>query len=448
MIRTQDDRDVYRQRFAEVERLAAADGSAWFAPRRRQALARFETLGWPAPRQEAWRHFDVAPLRRTPFHYVHDPERLRLGREALSRFQVHCLPGAQLVLVDGYYEPALSSARALPARVEVGDLATALQSRRALLEQHLGAYASGDSQPFVALNTALLHDGAFVHVPAGIAVRDPIHVLYISSGAKGPTVSHPRTIVILEAGAELTLVEDFVSIGDAAHFTNPVTELVLEQGAVLDYYKLQRENKQAFHAGAIEVHQARDSELNSTSIAFGGSRTRNALRCVLDGEGASCVLDGLNVIGGTQLVDDHTDIVHARPHGTSHELYKTILDGHAEGVFNGTVFVAKDAQKTSSRQVNRNLVLSKDALMNTKPELQIYADDVKCSHGAAVGELDENALFYLQTRGLDKKTARRILTYAFANEVLDHIRLEPLRKTVESELFSFIPVGPGPEDPC
>jgi len=441
-------RDAFVARFAEIERLAAANGSSWFEPRRREAMARFEALGWPTPRQEAWRYFDLAPLRRTTFRYIHDAERARVGHETLAQFQVHCLPGAQLVLVDGYFEPALSTARALPSGVWARDLASALGPRRALLEGHLARHASFESHPFVALNTALLHDGAVVHVPRDVVVRDPIHVLCLSTGSRGPTVSHPRTIVILERNAQLTLVEDYVSLGTEAHFTNPVTEIVLGEGAALDYYKLQREGKSAFHVGAIEVQQGRGSNFQSTSIAFGGSRTRNDLRCLLDGEGSSCVLNGLNVIGDSQLVDDHTSIVHARPHCTSLELYKSILDGAAEGVFNGAVFVDKEAQKTSSRQVNRNLVLSKEALMNTKPELQIYADDVKCSHGATVGELEEDALFYLRARGIDTKTARRILTYAFANDVLERIRLEPLRKTVESELFYFIPVGQEDKLPC
>ena len=448
MIERTTDRDVFQARFAAIERLALMNGSAWFEPRRRAAMERFEALGWPSPRLEAWRYFDLAPLRSTTFRYVRDPERARLGRDALARYQVHCLPGAQIVLVDGYFEPALSTVRALPRGVEAGDLASAMSRRRAVLEPHLARHAAFDMHAFVALNTALLHDGAFVHVPRGAAVNDPVHVLWLSTGARGPTVSHPRTFVVLEEGAQLTLVEDFVSLGEEAHFTNPVTEVVLGAGASCDYYKLQRESRHAFHVGAVEVHQERDSSFQSTSITFGGGRTRNDLRCILDGEGASCVLNGLNVIADSQLVDDHTAIVHARPHGTSQETYKSILDGKAEGVFNGAVFVAKGAQKTSSRQVNRNLVLSKDALMNTKPELQIHADDVKCSHGATVGELDEDALFYLRTRGIDAKTARRILTYAFANDVLERIRLEPLRKTVESDLFHFIPVGQESRLPC
>ncbi len=448
MLGTSEALDAITARFAAIEHLTAANGSSWFEPRRRQAMERFVALGWPTPRQEAWRYFDLTPLRRTTFHYVRDTERSRIGHEALAPFQVHCLPGAQLVFVDGYFEPALSTARNVPAGVVAGDLASALGARRPLLEAHLAQHAAFESQPFVALNTALLHDGACVVLPRGVAMRDPIHLLWLSTASQGPIVSHPRTILILEPQAELTLVEDYVSLGTESHFTNPVTEIVLGDGAVLDYYKLQRESRSAYHVGAIEVHQSRDSSFHSTSIAFGGSRTRNDLRCLLDGEGASCRLHGLNVIADAQLVDDHTSIVHARPHCTSHEIYKTILDGAAQGVFNGAVFVAKDAQKTNSRQENRNLVLSKEALMNTKPELQIHADDVKCSHGATVGELEADALFYLRARGIDTKTARRILTYAFANDVLERIRLEPLRKTVESDLFHFIPVGQEADAPC
>ncbi len=442
------DAAAYRGRHEELERQSTANGSGWLAPLRKQAFEVFESQGFPSTRVEDWKYFNLAPLRKTTFHHVHDRERVSLRRETLAGFEVHCLPGAQLVFVDGYFEPTLSTTRVLPDGIELGDLATAIQAKRAFLEKHLGEHARIDADPLVALNTAMLHDGAFVHVGRGVQVPDPIHLLFVSTGTKGATASHPRTIVVLEEGAALNLVEDYVSTTDATYFTNPVTEVILESGAVLDYSKLERESKNAFHVSATHVFQARDSSFESTSISFGGKSVRNDLFVRLAGPGASCVLNGLNVIGDHQLVDDHTTIRHEQPHCTSQELYKSILDGHAEGVFNGAIYVAQDAQKTSSRQTNRNLVLSKHALMNTKPQLEIYADDVKCSHGATVGELDEEALFYLRARGIDQETSRRILTYAFANDVLTRIRQEPLRKTVESELFSFIPVGMSDKRPC
>ena len=438
----------YRLRHEELERQSAANGSDWLAPLRKQAFQRFTALGFPSTRDEDWKYFNLAPLRKTQFHHVHDRERVSLRRETLSGFEVHCLPGAQLVFVDGYFEPTLSSTRVLPEGIELGDLATAIQAKRDFLQQHLGNHAHIDADPLVALNTAMLHDGAFVHVARGVQVPDPIHLLFVSTGTKGATVSHPRTVIVLEEGASLHLVEDYVSTTDASYFTNPVTEIVLEAGSVLDYSKLERESKNAFHVAATHVRQLRDSSFESTSISFGGKSVRNDVRVTLDGEGASCVLNGLNVIGDHQLVDDHTTIRHEKPHGTSQELYKSILDGHAEGVFNGAIYVAQDAQKTNSRQTNRNLILSQHALMNTKPQLEIHADDVKCSHGATVGELEEDAMFYLRSRGIDHDTSRRILTYAFANDVLSRIRQEPVRKTVESELFSFIPVGMNDRRPC
>jgi len=448
MIRTPEALEGYQARHAELARQARADGSAWLEPLRRAAMERFVALGFPEPRQEEWRYFDVSSLRQRQYRHVREAERIRPTREMVDRACVHCLPGTQLVFVDGHYEPSLSAVRVNGNGIEVGDLATALQTRRELLEPHLGRHAGFADQPFVALNTALVHDGAFVHVARGRAVREPIHLLFLSTGTHGASVSHPRTVVILDESAQVTLIEDYSSTAEVEHFTNPVTEIFLGENAGCDYYKLERESKKAIHVAAIQVVQDRDSRFESTSIAFGGHRVRNDFRCVLDGEGASCVIEGLNVIGDAQLVDDHTWIHHRQPRGTSQELYKSILDGQAEGVFNGSIYVAAGAQKTNSRQVNRNLVLSKQALMNTKPQLEIYADDVKCSHGATVGELDADAQYYLRARGIDAGTARRILTYAFAQEVLDHMRLLPLRKTVESELFSFIAFGPGGARPA
>ena len=439
---------AYRSRHADLERQSSANGSAWLAPLRRAAFEQFEADGLPSTRLEDWKYFSLAPLRKLALQYVTERERVSLRRETLAGFEVHCLPGAQLVFVDGYFEPTLSTRRTLPEGIELGDLAAAIQAAPEYLARHLGKHASCDRNPFVALNTAMLHDGATVHVARGVRVPDPIHLLFVSTGATGTTVSHPRTVVVLEAGASLSLVEDYVSTTDATYFTNPVTEIVLGPGAVLDHYKLERESKNAFHVSATHVRQATDSSFTSTSIAFGGLRVRNDLRVMLEEPGASCSLHGLSVIGDHQLVDDHTTIVHVAPHCTSQELYKSILDGHAEGVFSGAIVVEAGAQKTSSRQTNRNLVLSQHALMNTKPQLEIHADDVKCSHGATIGELDEDALFYLRTRGIDHDTARRILTYAFANEVLERIRQVPLRKTVESALFSFIPVGMADNRPC
>ncbi|MFQ5600974.1 MAG: Fe-S cluster assembly protein SufD [Candidatus Krumholzibacteriia bacterium] len=448
MTQVTDGTGLYLSRFAELEKRSASDGSAWLAPVREEAMSRFARMGFPSMRLESWKYFNAGPIRRTAFKHVLERDRVTLKAERLRPFQVHCLPCALLVFVDGYYEPVLSSMQTLPDGVVVGDLATALKAHPAVLERHLARHAAFDTHPFVALNTALLHDGAFVRVPKGRVVQEPIHLLFVSTGMGGPTVSHPRTIVVVEDGAQLTLIEDYVSLDEATYFTNPVTEVILEEGAVLDFYKLERESKQAFHVGAMQVHQSRNSSFSSTSIALGGHLVRNDVHAVLDGEGASCTLNGLNILGDRQLVDDHTCIMHAKPHGTSQELYKSILDGHAEGVFNGEIYVAQDAQKTSSQQTNKSLVLSKHALMNTKPQLKIYADDVKCSHGAAIGELEKDALFYLRARGIDYETSRRILTYAFASDVVERIRLEPLRKTVESLLLSFIPRGTDAKEPC
>jgi Fe-S cluster assembly protein SufD len=378
--------------------------------------------------------------------------------------------------VNGLYQPALSTVDTLPRGVKVGSLAAALDTDFERVETHLARCARFEDHAFVALNTALMEDGAFVHIPRGVVVEEPIHLLFIGTAGADPMVSHPRNLIVAEENSQATVIESYVggqvfgcsgvqvfgSDKDAPafdvagpehlntrtpehpipYFTNAVTEIIAAENAVLDHYKVQRESEAAFHVATLQVQQGRSSNFTSHSISVGGALVRNDIRVVLDGPGGEATLNGLYIVNGRQHVDHHTVIDHAKPHCNSHELYKGILDGHATAVFNGKIYVRPDAQKTDAKQTNQNLLLSRDAVIDTKPQLEIFADDVRCTHGATVGRLDEDALFYLRSRGIGLAEARSLLTYAFASDVLARIKVEPLRTQLEELLFARLSKSP------
>jgi Fe-S cluster assembly protein SufD len=413
---------------------------AWLADRRQAAFQTFAATGFPTTRLEDWKYTNVAPIARQPFHRAAaTPD--TVGSEAIAPFGFGEPGWCQLVFVDGQYAPALSACAALPAGVRVASLAESCAAEAALVEPHLGRYADDAASGFTALNTAFLHDGAFVYVPNGRLVEEPIHLLFVSTARDPLAATHPRVLVVLGRATAATVVESYVSLGAGAHLTNAVSELVLGEGASLAHYKVLRESMAAYHIGTTEVYQPRDSVLVSFSIAMGARLARNGLNVLLDAEGTDCTLNGLYLVDGDRHVDNHTAVDHAKPHGTSRELYKGILDGKARGVFNGKVVVRPNAQKTDAQQTNRNILLSEDATIDTKPELQIFADDVKCAHGAAVGQLDPQAVFYLRSRGLSPEAARRLLTYGFASDITSQIKIEPLRAQLDALLLATVEAG-------
>jgi Fe-S cluster assembly protein SufD len=313
---------------------------------------------------------------------------------------------------------------------------------------HLAQLANQEEHPFTALNTAFLHDGVFLYLPRGRVVEEPIVLQFVASSAAEASFHAPRVLVVAEANSQARLVEDYVGQGQAAYFTNAVTELQAGEGAILDHYLLQRERPNGFHVGHLQVRLERSSRLTAHSLDFGGQLVRHEVHVALAGEGGECTLNGLYLAGGQQLIDNHTRIDHARAHCTSHQLYKGILDGQARGVFSGKIQVHQDAQKTDARQTNQTLLLSNEALINTKPQLEIYADDVKCTHGATVGQLDTESLFYLRSRGLGEPEARRLLVFAFANDIIGRVEIEALRSRLESDLLanqSLAPQAGAPE---
>jgi Fe-S cluster assembly protein SufD len=384
----------------------------WLQRLRDQAFERFTELGFPTTHDEEWRFTNVAPIAKAAFQPAQRPDFWGANLESF--------PATQFVFVNGYYVPEMSS-QTLPAGVTRKEISAA--------EQHLGRYASFERHPFVALNTAFIEEGAFMEVARGAIVSQPIHLVYLFTG-ESQAISHPRNLVLIGSQAQVTVVESFAGIGSHKYFTNAVTEIVAGESAIVDHYKVQQEAAQAFHIASMHVQLARDANFTSHSISLGGALVRNDITGILS-EGTECTMNGFYHVTGTQHVDNHTTIDHAKPHGTSHELYKGILDGKATAVFNGKILVRKDAQKTDAKQTNKNLVLSEDAAINTKPELQIWADDVRCTHGATIGQIDQESVFYLQSRGIGRDEARSILTLAFARDILDRIKIEPLREQLE-----------------
>jgi Fe-S cluster assembly protein SufD len=394
---------------------------------RSEAARRFAERGFPTPREEEWRFTNVAPIAKLNFAPAEDAGR-GLDDELRAELERLGWGGLRLVFVDGRYVPELSSAR-LPLGIVAGPLAGA----NGTAARHLARYAAYQEHPFVAWNTASFRDGAFLEVAPGTALEEPVELVYLSTRAEWPVVSHPRSLVVAGRASQLTLVEVYAGCG-ADYLSNAVTEIVAAEGAVVDHYKLELEDTAAFHVGTVQVQAARDVNLSTCAVSLGGKLVRNEVNTVL-GQGSSATLNGLYVISGTQHVDNRTVVDHAEPNGTSFELYKGILDGRASGVFNGKIIVRQPAQKTDAKQTNKNLILSKEAVINTKPELRIFADDVRCTHGATIGQIDREAVFYLTSRGIGEGDAREMLTLAFARDILDRIRLEPLRSWLDARLW-------------
>jgi Fe-S cluster assembly protein SufD len=396
---------------------------AWLNERRGAALERANALSVPTTRDEEWRFTDLTQLTRLQLRAPGAPA--ELGPEAILPYIV-AEAGARIVFVDGVFVSQLSTTPSASPGVRVGALAAALKTDGGRLEPYLARLASFEQNVFVALNTAHLRDGAAVVISKGEVCEKPVHVLHIATQA-GAAV-YPRCVVIAEAGAECTLIEEYEATSEDAYLTNAVTEIALAPGARLRHIKLQRESGRAFHIATCAVAVSKDASYTSHTVSLGARLSRYDLSVALNGEGAFAQMDGLALISGRQLADTHTLIDHSQPNGRSVQLHKTIVGGAAHAVFNGKIFVRPGAQLTDSSQQSRNLLLSDKATVDTKPQLEIFADDVKCAHGATVGQLDAEQLFYLRSRGLPDTVARNLLTYAFGASVIERI---PVRSLVE-----------------
>jgi Fe-S cluster assembly protein SufD len=431
--------EAYR---ADFQRQSAAP--EWLQSLRAHGMARFESLGFPTTKNEDWHFTSVAPIAERTFRAAMTSKAGvssegstagMVARADLQRFTFDQPAWHSLVFVNGEFSENLSSFAGLGGKVRVNSLSNAIRSGVGRPERHLGKIAAFDKHAFTALNTAFIRDGAFIELQPDAVVDQPIHLIFVSEG-QGESISHPRNLIVAAQNSRATIIESYICIRDTPYFTNAVTEISLGEGARVDHYKIQRESEKSFHVGTTQIRQARDSQLHSFSFAVGGSLARTNIYTTLDGNAATCTLNGLYLADGAQHIDNQTSIEHIAPNCPSHEIYKGILDGRSHGVFNGKVYVHPEAQKTDGKQSNNNLLLSPTARVDTKPQLEIFADDVKCTHGATVGRLDELAMFYLNSRGIGPETARTLLTYAFAADVLETIELEAMKTGLEKMVLA------------
>ena len=428
---------------AASESLAAfappAGEPGWLAEARRAALGTFRQGGLPTTRQEAWRFTSLAPLAGLTLARPAEGD-AGLDVKALLR-RAGPLDGPRLVFVNGRLRADLTRLEGLPPGATLLPLSEAIRRLPELVRPHLGRLAGPGAGALAALSGALFEDGAFLHLPRGAAVAPPIRLLHLGGSAGGAVAGFPRLLVLAEAGSLCTVVEHHLGIDGAPYLTVPLAEIVLASGARVDHYRFQEEGDGAFHLGAIHVEQGAGSRFLSHALALGARLSRGEVHARLVGEGGECHLSGLYLADGDRLADNLSVVDHAAPRCTTSETFKGILDGRGRGVFTGLVRVHQDAQKTQARQMNSNLLLSDDATADTRPQLEILADDVKCSHGGTVGRLDETSLFYLRSRGLDEAAARSLLIYAFAAEMVEQVRPEPLRERARALVAARLPGG-------
>jgi Fe-S cluster assembly protein SufD len=402
----------------------------WLGQARDSAMAQFERLGFPTTKIEQWRFTSVAPIAERTFV---------LAKDGVAKPHTAALsaPIAHAVCVNGKFVPQLSDLGKLPKGVQLLSLEAAIASHPALIEPYLAKLSLTETNSFTSLNTAFLRDGVVLLIPAHAVVEQPIEITFASASEGTGSVSHPRLLIVAGEASQATVFERYVGTGAA--FTNAVGEIWLGANAVVDHYKLQEEPAETFHLASLFLHCARSATFSSHSLTFGGRIARNDVVATLDGEGIDCTLNGLYVGRGMQLIDNHTTIDHAMPHCGSHEIYKGILGDQSRAVFNGKIIVRPDAQKTDAKQTNKALLLSDEANINSKPELEIFANDVKCTHGAAIGQLDDAAMFYLRSRGLGVTESRAMLVHAFAGDILNRVKIAPVREYLEGILTARLP---------
>lgn len=444
MIGVGADRETQAAPFARLQKETAAGAPTWLDPIRSQALDTFAGMGFPTTGDEEWRRTSVAALAGSTWGLGTASAPARADGETLRRLAFTPASGPLLAFINGRFAAGLSRVASLPRGVTLRCLPDAIASSRGMVEPHLSRHAAWQQHPFIALNTALIQDGVFLHVAEGCEFNDPIHLVFLAeehggAGQNQTLLVSPRILVVAEKDSRISLVETYAGEGEHRYLTNTVTEFVLAENASIEHCKLVREADDSFHVATQQALLAKNARLTSHSISLGGSLIRNESNVILGAEGAECTLNGLYMASGRQLIDNHTVIDHARPRCASRELYKGVLDGQSRGVFNGKVIVRPHASKTDSRQTNRNLLLSDSALVDTKPELQILNNDVKCSHAATIGQLDETAIFYLRSRGLGQEAARSLLIHAFMSDIIGRVQAPSVREGLEGLMLSRLP---------
>jgi Fe-S cluster assembly protein SufD len=440
LIATTEKLQLWIEQFERFHRESGTPG--WLRRLQQEAFARFCELGFPTFKDEDWRFTSVQPIANTAFQ-------LALGLPASYEFNLELLEGlaCRLVFVNGRFAPELSETGNLPKGAVATGLKAAIERDGAYIQSHLARYEDFQADSFTALNTAFIADGAFVRLPRGTVLEQPIYVLYVSTGSDHPQMVHPRNLIVCEEDSQASIVEDYVSVGAADagvhNLSNVVTELLVGDNGVVSHYMVEREERDAFNISTLRIQQGRSASVASHSFLLGGGLVRNNVHPVLAGEGGECLINGLFIGIGRQHLDNYMKVEHQAPHCGSRQFYNGILDEHARGVFHGRIIVHKDAQKTDAKQTNRNLLLSDTAQIDTKPQLEIYADDVKCTHGATIGQIDETALFYLRSRGLPEAEAHALLLYAFAHENLGRVKAGVVRTWLEGLVNAWLPRSRG-----
>jgi Fe-S cluster assembly protein SufD len=414
---------------------------AWLLPLRKAGIASFAEQGFPTLKHEDWRFTNLAPIEKLNFQLAQETPVNGIETKLVDDSAFVHLPGNRLVFVNGFFSSKLSQLKPVSG-VTIENLSAALARNPTLIEKHLGRHAQTANNSFAALNQAFFTDGAFIHVPAGVTVAEPVQLIYISSAKQNGETIQPRNLIIAEANSKLTVIESYLSTGDVAYFTNAVTELVAGDNASIEHLKFQDEAAGAFHIATISGEFGRTSNVNVHSFALGAKISRNNIRAKLAGEGLECILNGLYVTKDEQIADHHMIVEHAQPHCASHEYFNGILDDKSKGVFHGRILVQPIAQKTDAKQTNKNLLLSDNASADTKPQLEIYADDVKCTHGATIGQLNDESIFYLRSRGIPMEMARRMLIHAFAGEIIERIKCEPAREELDKIVWARLEANP------
>ena len=428
----------YLSEHASLKGLLPGSELEWLNESREKALEQFNSQGFPTLRVEDWKYTSIRPIEKRQFKLAQDVDHT-VDAATINEYLCKDMACHLMVFIDGRFSAPLSNFGELPAGVKMKDFSTALEEDAETLKTHLGSAADIGRNGFAAMNMAFMSDGAFIEIEKNANIELPIHLMFLSTGQHEEITSQSRILILTGESSQAKIIESYHSLDESVYFNNITTEIKVGANANIEHYKVQQESTRAFHIATLQVDQQRDSTFTSHSVSLGAQLARNDINSWMGEEGATCNLYGLYVADGRQHTDFHTRIDHAKPHCTSNEYYKGILDGHSRAVFNGQVHVHPDAQKSDAQQSNNNLLLSKNAEVDTKPQLEIYADDVTAAHGATVGQLDENMMFYLRSRGIDYNSAHALLVYGFAHSVIEKMSLEPLRKHLESALVSRIP---------
>ena len=433
-----NENSAYRSALRELTKVSGEP--SWLRALRGRSFDQFEGVGFPGVEQEEWKYTNVAPIMRTKFTPVVNSNGTALSkRNGLAPFIYEETRDSAFVFVNGIFREDLSSCKGLSGVVAL-DLNDALQisEYETVIRESLERNANSDNNGFELLNTALFAGGLFISIPRGVNLRTPIQLQFVSEPVKAgaPAAMFPRVLIVGKKNSAATIIESYRATAEGIYLTNAIVDLVLDEGARVQHYKVQRESAGASHIAKTRADLGRNAGYDTTTINFGAALSRHDIKVTMDHEGASCSVDGLYMVDGSQHTDTHSVIDHRQPHCTSRQLYKGILDGKSRAVFNGKVFVRHGAQQTDAQQTNKNLLLSSEAQIDTKPQLEIYADDVKCTHGAAVGQLDDDELFYLESRGINPSLAKNMLTYGFAEEVIERIKIESIKRELDEAVLN------------